>query len=58
MIVLGLKLDSKILKFFSNLEDSTILYFYENEDSNFTAIDLTISMHQEKGVLFFQHVPA
>lgn len=58
MIVLALKLDAKILKFFSNLDDSTILYFYENEDSNFSAVALTIFMHQEKGLVFFQQVPA
>lgn len=56
--MLALKLDAKILKFFSNLDDSTILYFYENEDSNFSAVALTIFMHQEKGLVFFQQVPA
>lgn len=55
-IVLGLKLDSMILKFFSNLDDSTILCSYKNEDLNFSAVDLTICMCQEKRLLFFQAV--
>lgn len=56
--MLGLKLDSMILKFFSNLDDSTILCSYRIEDSDFSAIDLIIFMYQAEGLLFLQQVLA
>lgn len=51
MTVLGLRLDSTILKVFCNINYSMILLFYKNRD--FSDVDLTVSCYRRKDCCSF-----